>query len=427
MRTKVIVLLALVAVIAAVAVAPSPRAAGTITRANWGASVGFAPNKAPAGFAAGEVISAANVAKVEKLLPPNVALLVKKYGLKIWTKNYQPFAPSNSYIDATNKYQGQTKVFDTGQNARQKGIENYHAGLPFPNPQDGLQVAWNYQYAYFGDDATNDFAVYWISGKSGVERSEEWTWKYIMRAMYRTDIQPMPHDPAAAKENIQYYALTVCSKPSDKAGFAALYWRYTEPKDQDGYIYNPAQRRPIRFSFGTRGDAWNNTDLLYEDVRGYLGYPEWMTWTIAAKGTYLAPMNSGIPLGRNRINEVYDFKTPPYWNFKANWEPRPMYVVEAKPKFRDYPYSKMIVYIDAESYYILFKEAYDKKGSLWKVLINAWNQSPNPATLPPGIGTSLVLDLQAMHATAFPWFSSKANVGLKPAEFTLGALRKEAH
>jgi hypothetical protein len=401
-------------------------AAGDITRGNWGAAVGFAPVKNPAGFAPGETIDAANVAKVEKLLPGSIALLIKKYNMKMVTKNYEPFAPSNNYLAATNKYNGQAKVTEVGNNPRQKGLSGYTAGLPFPGPANGLEVAYNYIYAYLGDDATNEFAVYWISGKRGVERSEEWTWDYIAHAMGRTDVDPRPAFPDSLAEDKQYYSMTVCQKPSDKKGFTAMYWRYTEPKDQDGYIYNPAQRRPIRFSFGTRGDAWNNTDLLYEDVRGYMGYPEWMTWTILAKGTYLAPMNAQIPLGRQSINQVYDFKNPPYWNFTAKYEPRPMYVVEAKPKFRDYPYSKMIFYFDAESYFILYKEAYDKKGQLWKVLINAWNKSPNSQMAPPDIGTSLVIDLQAEHATAFPWFKSKANVGLKPSQFTLSNMQKQA-
>lgn len=416
----------IVAVLVTMTALPLLLAESGLTRANWASSVGIAVDKNPPGFAPGEVISSANVAKVEKLLPGGVALLIKKYGLKAWTKNYTQYTPSDSYIAVTNKYHSQVELIDTGTSARTTGIKNYVGGLPFPMPKNGLEVAWNYQYGHNGDDATNEFAVYWINAKRGVERHEEWTWDFIIRSMYRTDIDPRPHQPEAARKNIQYYSMTVCQKPLDKKGFTALYWRYTQPKDQDGYIYNPAQRRPIRFSFGTRGDAWNNTDLLYEDVRGYMGYPEWMNWKIIAKGTYLAPLFSDIPIGRKNINKVYDFDTPPHWNFKAKWEPRPMYVVEALPKFRDYPYSKMICYIDAESYYFLFKEAYDKKGQLWKVLINAYNKSPNPRKLPLSIGTSLVVDLQQEHATAFPWFSNKANVGLKPNQFTLTSLRKQA-
>jgi len=414
----------LAALLLIAAVTPLFSAGGAFTRANWVASVGFPVNPNPPGFKAGMTVDATNVDALGQAVPNAIKILIKKYALKMGTRNYEPIVPSNGYIDATNKYYQQVKLIDTGADARKKGISNYGGGLPFPKPDNGLKIAWNYQYSYNGDDADNDFAVYWINAKSGVERHEEWQWLYIMRGMYRTDIQPLPNIPESAAAEKQYYSMTICKTPLDKKGFTALYWRYLEPKDQEGYIYIPAQRRETRFSFGTRGDQWNNTDLLYEDVRGYMGYPEWMNWKIIEKGTYMAPLHSGIPIGKNNVEQVFDFKTPPYWNFKAKWEPRPMYVVEAIPKFKDYPYSKMICYFDAENYYIIFKEAYDKKGQLWKMVLNAYNASPDPTKLPLGIGTSLVIDLQAGHATAFPWYSSKANIGLQPNLFTLASLRK---
>lgn len=414
----------LVVLIAAAIALPALLVANNFSRANWIASVGLAVDPNPAGFSPGVNVDASNVDSLGQLVPGFVKMMVKKYNFSFTTKKYEPVLPSNSFISATNKYYKQVKLVDTGDNARKKGIDNYVSGLPFPKPKNGLEVAWNYTYGYNGDDATNEFAVYWIHAKRGVEKWEEWTWSFLMRAMHRTDIAPLPHIPELAKKGIQYYSMTTCQKPTDKRGFTALYYRVEEPRDQQGWIYIPSQRRATRFSFGTRGDAWNNTDLLYEDVRGYMGYPEWMHWKIIAKGTYLAPMNSEIPVSRQEYKNVYDFDTPPYWNFSSKWEPRPMYVVEATPKFRDYPYSKMICYIDGESFYMIFKEAYDKKNQLWKVLINAWNKSPNPAKAPPAIGTSLVIDLHSEHATAFPWFGSKANVGLTPNDFKLSNLRR---
>jgi len=414
----------LVVIIVAAFTVPALINANKFTRANWVQSVGFAVDKNPAGFSAGGRLDSSNVESASSILPDSIKLLIKKYNLKIWMKNYKPVVPSNGFIEATNRYYKQVKLTDTGNNARKKGIHNYVAGLPFPKPKNGLEVAWNYQYGYNGDDADNDFAVYWIHAKRGVEKHEEWRWLYLMRAMHRTDIEPIPEIPKLAKKQIQYYSMTVCKKPFDKKGFTALYYRVEKPLDQEGWIYIPAQRRATRFSFGTRGDAWNNTDLLYEDVRGYMGYPEWMHWKIIGKGTFLAPMHSDIPYGKSNINKVYDFNNPPHWNFKANWEPRPMYVVEAKPKFRDYPYSRMICYIDAENYYMMFKEAYDKKNQLWKIVINAFNDSPDETRFPLTVGTSLVVDLHAEHATAFPWFSCKLNVGLDPDQFSLTSLRK---
>ncbi|MCB1152977.1 MAG: DUF1329 domain-containing protein [Deltaproteobacteria bacterium] len=416
-------ILAMVAVFAlTAALAHMAIAQGSITRDNWGEAVGFKPDLAKAPDP-GMTINSANMDQYGALIPEGAKVLMKKYNYSFTTKAYEPWVPADTYIAATNANVGKTKVTDVS-NPRQKGIDGYVAGLPFPHPKDGLEVAWNYNWAYGGDDARNLFSVYWISAKGGVERSEDWTWLYINRAVGRTDINPKPAIKEALDKGIQYYSVTTALTPLDKKGFSALYTRMIEPKDQQGFIYIPAQRKSTRFAFGTRGDAWNNTDLLYEDVRGYLGYPEWMNWSIKEKTTMLMPMHSGIKHGKDQASKTYDFNTAPHWNFDSKWEMRPTYVLEVTAKFKDYPYSKMVFYVDAESYYITVKDAYDKKGQLWKVLVNAWNASANPRSLPPAIGASLVVDLQSEHATAFAWQKAEFNVGLVPDEFTLARLRK---
>lgn len=410
--------------IAAVLLGAAGAAAGEeYTRENWTEKTGFKPDLGKVPFKTGDTIGAADAAKAAAVLPPGIAMLVGKYGMKIQVGAYQPVAPSDGYIAATNKGAGKARLVDTGAKARERGLFEYEGGLPFPQPKTGLEIAWNYQYGYTGDDGDNLFSVYWLSAKNGVERTEEWRWIYIIRAMHRTDIEPLPAIPKLAEKGIQYSSMTTALAPFDKKGFTAMYNRFMEPKDQEGYIYIPSQRRATRFSFGTRGDSWNNTDLLYEDVRGYMGYAEWMHWKLKEKKTMLAPMHSGMKVARNAADVAWDFKTAPFWNFKAKWEPRAFYVVEATPKFPDYPYSKMICYIDAETSYMVYKEAYDKKGQLWKVLINMFNAPPDPSQ-PAQIAGALVVDVQAEHATAFVWHDSKINVGLEPDQFSQTQLRK---
>jgi len=398
--------------------------ADTLTRQNWVQKVGFRPSLSNLPVANGTEVNSGNVDKVAGHLPKAVVSMIKNYGLTFTASKYKPVIPSDGFISATNKYAGKAKILDTGSKARAKGIDGYVAGLPVLKPKNGLEVAWNYQYSYNGDDAKNNFGVYWISGKNGVERNEEWTWDYIMRGANRTDVAPLPMFDEWKGNDRQYASLTVTLAPMDKRGFAALYYRFNTPKDQEGWIYLPQQRRMTRFSFGTRGDAWNNTDMLYEDVRGYMGFPEWMHWKIIKKTTMYAPVHSGAKIGKTAFKQSWDFDTAPYWNPRLKWEPRPMYVVEAKPKFRDYPYSKMICYIDAESFAMIFKECYDKKGQLWKVIMNLTNASINPRKYPLAIAGALAVDFQSEHATAFCWYSSKMNVGLKPKDFSPTVLRK---
>jgi len=58
------------------------------------------------------------------------------------------------------------------------------------------------------------------------------------------------------------------------------------------------------------------------------------------------------------------------------------------------------------------------------VLINAYNDAKDMDRYPPGIGTCLIIDLLAEHATAFPSYNFKANSGLKPSRFKVSTLRK---
>ncbi|HOX46013.1 MAG TPA: DUF1329 domain-containing protein [Myxococcota bacterium] len=399
--------------------------AGDITAENWGEKVGFAPDPALTALAKkGVTVSAQNLAEFKALVPPGMKLLIEKYNLSMPLKPYEPMHPSTGYVEATNKYLGQAKIKDVGGDYRARGIDGYVAGLPFPQPKTGLEVAWDYQYAYMGDDGDSVFSVYWISAKSGVEHKELWRWAFIIRTVNRTDIAPIPAIKSFLDKGLQYTSITYALEPYDKKGFGALYSRSVDPLDQQGHIYVPAMRRVLRNTFGTRGDTWNSTDLLYEDVRGYMGYPEWMNWEIKEKATLLMPVAAEVPVVKDNAERVFDLKSPPYWNPKLVYQPRPTYVLEVKPKFPDYPYQRMVFYIDAETYVIVYKEAYDKKGDLWKMMLMGWNAPTNMNTHPPVLSVGLVVDLQAEHATLIDMHKSEANLNLDQKMFTLSNLQK---
>ncbi len=397
-----------------------------LTTDNWSEMAGFKPNLAGLEDIAGEKLKKGNSNKYKKYLSKGLKILIDKYNLKLKLKNYRPIHPSLGFIKATNKYAGQPKIIKTGNDVRKRGLKNYVAGLPFPQPKNGLEVAWNYQYSYNGDDGDLLYAVQWVSAARGLEHTEEWRWAFIIRTINRTDLDPIPAIAMYQKKGIQYASMTYALTPYDKKGFGAVYSRSVNPLDQQGHIYVPAMRRVLRNTFGTRGDTWNSTDLLYEDVRGYMGYPEWMNWKLIGKTTKLGPMHAGVKLGKKYVSKTFDNKKWPHWNPTINWEPRPTYIVEVTSKLPDYPYSKQIVYIDAESYLIYYKETYDKKGELWKVMLNGYNESPDEDENPPVYATSLVVDLQSEHATTFPVYSFKSNNDLDPNMFTLSNLRKRS-
>jgi hypothetical protein len=278
--------------------------------------------------------------------------------------------------------------------------------------------------SYGGDDGESIFEVFWISPKRGIERTETWKTTSIRRAKYRSDIAPKPNVPELVKKGVIAATLTQALAPADKKGYASLYYGYIEPKMPNGWLYIPTQRRSIRLTFGHKGEAWNNTDLLYEDVRGYTGSPEWMNWKLVKKTTMLCPMNAEVEHGKGQAGNYYDFKNPPHWNPTMKWELRPVYILEVTPKIKGYPYSRMVFTVDAESSYIFTKVAYDRKGLLWKLIVHGANAPKDPKSQPPSPALALVIDLQSEHATAFFWHMHKSNIGADPNIFSQTTLRK---
>jgi hypothetical protein len=398
-----------------------------ITTENWTEVVAFAPDAKALKLKKGLKISKKNLAEHKAWIPDAMQMLIEKYNLVIKLTSYQPVVPSESYVAATQENCDKCQLSDVGKAVNKRGLKGYVAGLPFVQPKTGLEVAWNFHYAYGGDDAEVTYSVYWISAASGVEHSEEWRLSRIL-GTGRTDLEPLPDIQSFKDKGIQGAGLTYAIAPYDKKGFGAVYFRSTEPKDGQGHTYVPSMRRILKHSFGTRGDTWNGTDLLYEDVRGYSGYPEWMNWKLVAKKTVLLPMHAGVKLGKKSVDKAYKFKKAPHWNPNYRYEPRPVYILEVTAKLPDYPYSRQLLYVDAETYHVLYKEAFDKKGELWKVMINSASEQPNVESGEDMLGWSgtVLIDVQSEHATVFHVHKARANVGLDPKLFTVSNLRKRS-
>ena len=284
---------------------------------------------------AGSVVHKGNVDQVKALIPPGLEKLIRKYELKLTIKAYEPIHPSLGYIAATNENRGKTKVFDVGKDYRKPGITGWAAGLPFPKPASALEVATNFVSSYTGDDADRYYDVYWISAKSGVEHNEYWHWASL-RGIGRTDIDPKPNIDVLAKERLAGTAVTFAIEPYDKKGFGALFSRSIDPIDLQGHTYVPAMRRILRMSFGTRGDAWNATDYLYEDVGGYLGAVEWMNWKLVGQKTMLMPLHGGVKHAKDtKVNfEIDDW---PHWNPKDQMGAAPCVRSRSHAKVRRLP------------------------------------------------------------------------------------------
>jgi hypothetical protein len=104
-----------------------------------------------------------------------------------------------------------------------------------------------------------------------------------------------------------------------------------------------------------------------------------------------------------------------------------VYIIEAYPTSPQHIYSKRVFYIDPESWYILYVEAYDKAGRLWKVVEWPWDHTPYQAPGSPdqpGNFGFIVIDVQAKHASF--WATKRHDVNrpdLKLEQFSVSYLK----
>ncbi len=128
------------------------------------------PTRAEAHLQAGDTLGKADVDKVKDLVSPGVAFLLKK-GMTIKVVEPQPIGWPKAYRDATEKFSAQVKLAADGVS-----IDNYTAGMPFPNvdsndPKAALKIMWNYEYRpYPGTDDFVEFEFPVFSGALSYDR-----------------------------------------------------------------------------------------------------------------------------------------------------------------------------------------------------------------------------------------------------------------
>ena len=91
-----------------------------------------------------------------------------------------------------------------------------------------------------------------------------------------------------------------------------------------------------------------------------------------------------------------------------NWEVRPkVYIIEGEAKVPNYAYSKRVIFMDSETFFIVYADMYDQAGELWKTVIQSIRTSkrPNPKVdyeYPEErmfVYAFTVLDMQLLHGT----------------------------
>lgn len=298
-----------------------------------------------------KVIDKSNVDEVKDLLPITLIKQVKEMGLKFnWVEGDYNYQPPQEYRDATEKFKGTARVDSEGN------LVNYTAGLPFPDPKTALEVMWNFDRRYGGDDHVYKGSIGNTIDKQGRRRSITMDFN-LMRFTGRILLDPTP-EIASKGEKIKRKTLAVMTKPQAVAGTAVLTVIYEDPnKEDDLWFYVPTLRRSVRASAARGQENYGGTDTTWDDIYVWSGNIQEATYKLLGKKEVLAVVDEGL-------DETPD-DTGGFMH-GGNYQKVTVYEIEAVHKNPKYPYSKSIWWVDPVTYEILYSVIYDRKGNLWK-------------------------------------------------------------
>jgi len=351
----------------------------------------------------GDEITKENVDKVRDLVSPGVAWCVE-HGMTMKIIPTKRVEWPRAYREATEAHSAQVKLAADGNT-----LENYVAGMPFPNidvndPDAARKIMWNYQYKpLITDDVLmRDFQV--PSGPITFTEPMVPDRTFIigdLRRLYyngRLYVDPKPDLPNP--DGLRYKEiLSPVVSPYDMKGVGALYNRYVSAaRPDDSWIYIPQLRRVRRMSTSQRSDALFGQDTDQDSYWGFSGHIAWSDWKLLGVKDVLGVVHREH-YRPERCPGGADFV------YCDSWEKRRAYVVEGVSKLPQYAYGKRILYIDTEAWVTLYSDIYDHRGELWKIWLEFFsfrNQAPGSSIVyddEMGFTSAAMIDIQMRHAT----------------------------
>ncbi|MFO7962733.1 MAG: DUF1329 domain-containing protein [Desulfobacterales bacterium] len=268
------------------------------------------------------------------------------------------------YLDASQKNIG--KVTLNADNTP----ENLVAGLPFPEvkePNRAWKIMWNHYYRWRSDGFSYNDGYWYTSQRKGGPISSALSQIDMLFYTHRTAVDPKPVLPN--REDL-FSALLLNSRTPPNKDMVTLTWRYEDPfKNDDMWTYVPTLRRTLRMVSSERANPVRGTPFTWDDFYGFDGKLSEWTPKLVGETKLLALMNQqtkcvpGTKYEHGYPHPVVSGPSDPY-------ELRDFWIVDVVPNNSRHPEEKKTLYIEKETYHVMYAHVYDKQGNLWKGCIN---------------------------------------------------------
>ncbi len=305
-------------------------------------------------------ITAANSAQyADKLTAGHLALLktYSSYKMPVYPSHRTASNPQRIY-DATAAHATTARLTDGGN-----GITGSVIGVPFPLPENGLEVIWNHLTRYRGIAARRligQAAPLRNGSYSLVEFDDEFLFNYVRDGISEAELNNI----------LIYFKQTVTAPPRQAGTILLVHETMDQVKEKRrAWVYNAGQRRvrlapSIEYDNpGTAADGMRTSDQF--DM--FNGAPDRYEWKLIGKREIYVPYNS-YKLHAKGVSPD-DILKPLHVNPElCRYELHRVWVVEATLKpGTNHIYSRRTFYVDEDSWQILSADQYDGRGQLWRV------------------------------------------------------------
>lgn len=304
-------------------------------------------------------INAGNLAKYQDLLPKGQVALIKTYPgyrLDVYPSHRSCGIPAD-VAERTKTYAGKSRIGSDGWHLEQAVGE----AVPFPVPQSGAEVMWNYKLRYMAKGRRAQVSFLLREKGGALSEVKQWAYEYYP---YNNPAVKSPADTGGVEAKMLYDVLS----PSSRAG--EMYLLQTNlDKPQDSWIYFPGQRRVRLAPTFAYDNPIAGADNLYfvDQMDMFTGAVDRYDFKLVGKKEMVVPYNSYKLIDKS--NKYEKLIGQDYLNRDAQrYEKHRVWVVEASLKAdKRHSFAKRVFFFDEDSWILLHVDMYDAKGNLWRV------------------------------------------------------------
>lgn len=312
-------------------------------------------------------------------------------------------------------------------------------GYPFPrieptDPHAATKAIYNFSHTLMqADDLDRSSVLHWVA-PTEVQNQIEFQTQLLFQGSRFSGAIANP-DATLRKGIISGIV------PAEIFGVMILEWVYLDPQKWNSlWSYIPELRRVRQLPPFNGSDSLFGSDLAHDDPYLFSGKVQYFTWKLIGAQDALVPYSPASPKVLQPEESGYGLAEPKEpivmgwekagWKGKAWWPTtmqlakRPVWVIEATAKDSQYAYGRQVLWIDRELYVAYYKEAYNRAGQLWRMLLNSVSVVRTPeghfSLAQPDLTVS-VDELQQRATVELPAKKNRPtrfNVGLQDSEFT---------